>query len=306
MKYLIIGNGFDLSHNLPTKWIDFKRYLEKSSSKLDKELYGLIENSKLDYDFDFWSDVENAFNELYRDDNDLFKIIHSKFILRFQHYLYTNVELELLCNIDNYYNPKIHEYLKKFDVIISFNYTNTIEYLYGNSISKVHHIHGCLDVKRLEDVHIVIGYDGYRFKKLEDFTLEELYDDASVIDKSHIVCQKMWKNDPEFCESYIICHNILNMIDKSDYVESWGFSFSDCDKSARNSLLNNSKAIVSNVILGPQCDEKQRLEHAEVDLLLKAGQSIYECHRLYDRSTSFEESEEDVSDGIVNDMDKVD
>ena len=66
MNLIIIGNGFDLAHNLNTRYSDFMEYLWKN----DKEFYDRL--TKYIYDEDLWNDFETALG--YFDDGELLEI----------------------------------------------------------------------------------------------------------------------------------------------------------------------------------------------------------------------------------------
>lgn len=44
-RLFIIGNGFDIAHNLPTKYADFKKFLEKTDIKLFNKIFEIYKYS---------------------------------------------------------------------------------------------------------------------------------------------------------------------------------------------------------------------------------------------------------------------
>ena len=62
-KILIIGNGFDLQHNLKSTFLDFKNFLEKENNELkkhidnfvlDKQRWSNIEDDLLNHGYDYF------------------------------------------------------------------------------------------------------------------------------------------------------------------------------------------------------------------------------------------------------------
>ena len=249
MKNLfIIGNGFDIAHNLPTRYSDFQSYLikkypEASSEYLeipqstimpdgeekynDNDIVGFLLKiiSKSEAAGKAWGDLENTighldfdecFDNVYDDDN-----------------VYQNMDIavkirDIVPSIKNYFSdwintieishakPKI-----KFsnlidpnrDLFLTFNYTETLEYLYN--VKNICHIHG----KQGETLIFGHGnntdyYDSHMNNHIgaEDY-LYELHetlrkDTQSIINQTKKLFIKMGKVDE---------------------IYSFGFSFSDVD-----------------------------------------------------------------------------
>ncbi len=57
MRLYIIGNGFELAHNLKTSYMDFKKYIEQKYNEFYKELIDIYDDSRL------WSDFERTLGE---------------------------------------------------------------------------------------------------------------------------------------------------------------------------------------------------------------------------------------------------
>lgn len=55
---IIVGNGFDLFHSIPSKYIDFASFLKAK----DSELYDLVE-TYFSVDQDFWWEFEERLAE---------------------------------------------------------------------------------------------------------------------------------------------------------------------------------------------------------------------------------------------------
>lgn len=153
-KLYIIGNGFDLAHDLPTKFNpDFKKIAEKHEHENFWDIY----QTNID---DIWSDFENSlahpdFNSLedifigyepdYSSDregdrNRIIYQVESNGNLSEALYEFANNAEKSLSNKQQ--NPSIEEILDSQGLYITFNYTHTLEYLYGIPPENVLHIHG--------------------------------------------------------------------------------------------------------------------------------------------------------------------
>lgn len=162
-KLFVIGNGFDLAHNLPTRFDpDFKNIATKCESESFWELYQSHEN-------EIWSDFENLlgcpdFNTLeeifdgyepdYLSDHESDRdcIINKaksvgnleaalyEFANNAEEFLYNNIQL----------NAFIEQILDSNGYYITFNYTHTLEYIYHIPAEQVLHVHGEVGENNLE------------------------------------------------------------------------------------------------------------------------------------------------------------
>lgn len=161
-KCFIIGNGFDLAHNLPTKYDpDFKNIAKKYEQNNFWDLYQSRNN-------DIWSDFENLlgcpdFNSIEEIFNgyepDYFSDRESdRDSIIYQVALNGHLQEAL-----NEFANNAEESLSKiqrveyFDHIlvpdgyyISFNYTHTLEHVYGVPCERILHIHGEVGESNLE------------------------------------------------------------------------------------------------------------------------------------------------------------
>lgn len=170
-RLFIIGNGFDLSHGLPT---GFNPHF--------KEISESIEQNSFFWEFyqthvtDIWSDFENLlgkpdFNELesifegYTPDYFSDRESDRDAIIT-QVSLNGNLveSLEIFANqaekqIEKIKPQKVLEELfNDTDLFVSFNYTHTLEKLYGIERSRVLHIHG-----EVGDSELIFGYPEGKF-----------------------------------------------------------------------------------------------------------------------------------------------
>lgn len=175
----IIGNGFDLAHGIESSYSDFKKYawdnckdgynlglLEKCYPQMDEKTGDLL----------LWSDLEkalgkmdfpSAFNES-TEDIELEEDHEGRYQAQMEdapgYFLpmmfdnFHNIFEEWVNNID--LSGVRHRNIPHFDkdgIFLSFNYTETIELLYGVKNCQINHIHG----KRNAGEDLVVGHCNY-------------------------------------------------------------------------------------------------------------------------------------------------
>lgn len=169
---IIIGNGFDLAHELKTSYFHFRTAIENHP-----EEYGAQRNSNnyllirlLKKNDLLWSDIEVTYF-------DILTHIHDNSYLQKNHSptnAYKNVESlnkdfeEIKKYLSNYlleqqkefnqienYKNFFQEFNNKETVIINFNYTNTVVKYIENTDIKLIHIHGQLEK---ESNPMIFGY----------------------------------------------------------------------------------------------------------------------------------------------------
>lgn len=214
MKILtIIGNGFDLGHNLPTgfenfigsnvdlfsekydvfqnekgNWNDVENQykqrlievmLERKEFDVTEEVeniiqgYGLNEYGEVDY----YNYVSEVFSKEYEKISFYINLLND-FERDFLDYLKNNCSDEQLKN--NVACKIIAEILSSSTQIVNFNYTNTVEVIYGNK--NIVHIHGDVD----NDIAIGCG------------TLDELKN--SMVDDKYPTIEKFGMDKHGFAE----------------------------------------------------------------------------------------------------------
>lgn len=154
-RLFIIGNGFDISHGLPTKFNpDFKRIAEYREQ--DPYFWNIYQSRKAD----IWSDFENClanpdFNSLESIFDDYAPDYYSDHE-RDRTAIITQVDLNgnLIASLYEFANQaeyslnsalplsKYSNYFVSSDLFVNFNYTHTLEELYGIDRNQVLHIHG--------------------------------------------------------------------------------------------------------------------------------------------------------------------
>lgn len=169
---IIIGNGFDIAHSIESSYSDFKKYVGS-----DANLYDWFFSSK----YDFWGETESALGNYDEDvicekcspgydikevkdlwkyayqiedgpDSD-FKTIVERFKGLFE---------DWVDSIDIANAKQVYKGIKKDDIYLTFNYTETLEKVYGVPDSNILHIHG----KRGKSAEYVVGHNNPRDSNL--------------------------------------------------------------------------------------------------------------------------------------------
>lgn len=182
-RLFIIGNGFDLSHDLKTSYDDFKKWV----SDRDKELYSKIsfmmeEHNKLickDEDHLKWSDFERSFHEIIQGDwgqnfieESIQEYVTNPGDPNFSDSDWGALEYELserlvsLSKVKSLFKewilsiiePNIKqcspEYIfNKEDMFFTFNYTSTLETVYKIEERNIYHVHG-------DYQNVIVGHNG--------------------------------------------------------------------------------------------------------------------------------------------------
>ena len=179
-RLFIIGNGFDLEHDLPTNFDPHFKTIAESIEQIDY-FWDMYQSQQVD----IWSDFENCL--AHPDFNELEKIFDG-----YSPDYYSDRESDrdaIITQVDingNLYDAlyefanqaenaidytrvltRYKNYFIKNDLFISVNYTHTLERLYGINNNQILHIHGEVGKNNL-----LLGYpDG-------DFAPEKYYYDV--------------------------------------------------------------------------------------------------------------------------------
>ena len=181
MRLFIIGNGFDVAHQLPTSYDNFRKYLE-STYRLDLYNMPYIPESMIGEDGECvwndsqvatllvyliskaegskWSDVETTIGEL--DYIECFKLLPQSQDL--DSWIDINEQLseslwEIIPTIKRFFDDWVktikidgvsrinafNSLINDNSVYLNFNYTETLEKVYGIKNDNVCHIHGKCD-----------------------------------------------------------------------------------------------------------------------------------------------------------------
>jgi hypothetical protein len=160
MKLIIIGNGFDLSHNYKTSFNDFKSHLE--NSKLDenlllvKHINQLVEKHNKKNELQ-WNNFEEIIGHRLNPSlqfNDMKELNIVSIVERFTEKFHTYI-LSLIENQKIITNNNLAKEFEDVSSILSFNYTSLYtNYLKDKNDINIFHIHGEMDNNNLP----IIGY----------------------------------------------------------------------------------------------------------------------------------------------------
>lgn len=243
-KLFIIGNGFDRHHNMETGYWDFRDYLmENDSDILDTiEMFNIMTEEELWSDFeanmanidgelmfeyhsyslvdpssDDWRDSDNhVFNQLI--DKDV-KNMSEKLIAQFAKWIHS---VDMPEELDEGIAKRFAEV--KDSYFLNFNYTPTLQNVYGIDNSKILHIHNQVEH---EDSEIILGHA----LKVEPEVNLELADDNDIRVSEGICSIKQYYIDTYKQVDSVIAQNesFFNSSYKYDEIIIMGHSLSDVD-----------------------------------------------------------------------------
>lgn len=240
---VIVGNGFDVNHGLPSKYTDFKAWLSTN----DKELFDFLERY-IDVDGDWWNEFERNLSEI-----DVPKLIRETPLKNNPidpriPPSFSNPASWRFDSIRKTVSLKFTEWVKMLDgmkikkkielpktslLFISFNYTDTLESVYGIEENIIVYIHG----KASRGDELIYGHgknqfvqerdvmNKYRLRRSEDFYKAGSYgnnEDQLVMSISHFE-----KRPYEQLMKY--GHILRPAVASSDNVYVYGLSFSEVD-----------------------------------------------------------------------------
>ncbi len=259
----IIGNGFDLHHGINSSYGNFQEWLTETNPTLIdniNEVYGYC-------DADWWSDFENQLASLdaIRYGREIAFENQPDLVSDHCDRTWNDAEIAVKQQLEELYwdlRKCFHEWimqlntpleLKKIKLIISdavflnFNYTKTLENLYGIKSHNILHIHGCID----EDEDFILGH-GKSYEELrrlntpdlpeppEDLSNEELsqfYEERT--DDGHMLHEQLAEDaaidgvasQKKPVENLIKKHeDFFNSLVGITYIHIYGMSLSDVDK----------------------------------------------------------------------------
>jgi hypothetical protein len=176
MKLYIIGNGFDLYHNIKSSYYNFKEYLQKHDSQLLKiiEEYLFYFESENPNENDLWCRFEENLAHL---EEEKLRKMASNFLIDYgseewddsANHNYSNEIGKVVEALTKRLRKRLTEWaltlkepatnqkslpIDKDAKFLSFNYTSTLEDKY-KPLTKVLHIHGKADISNSE---LVLGH----------------------------------------------------------------------------------------------------------------------------------------------------
>lgn len=253
----IIGNGFDRAHGMETSYYNFHQFIKDNCKNMpytgvvellsqdsENKIDGMIVYEPIEY-LDFfqiiidqtdgpdWKNFEDAlgrldFSDVLRDygtnyDTDSIKYLNGRSIESINQAVLTVKEMFPLwvksILIDNQIKKKdrIQEMLKGSHYILNFNYTDTLEKLYGEK--NVFHIHGN------QNSDIIFGHGNYVDEEFDDEEFEIYPGADSYLNMMKAELKKPVDRIIERAET----QNFLDSIKDVTKIYSYGFSYGSVD-----------------------------------------------------------------------------
>ena len=240
-QLIIVGNGFDVNHGIPSSYAHFKTWL----SNTDKKLYDFLERY-IDVAGDWWNDFERSLSEI-----DVPKLIRETPLVEkspvdprippsFSHPASWRLD-----SVRRAISQKFTEWVKTMDSVeikkkielpeaclyISFNYTDTLERVYGIEESRNVYIHG----KASRGDELIYGHgknqfvlendvmEKYHLHRSDDFFTAGTYGNSESELTSHI---SYWQKPIQIGLYYDVLRPAVLGTNK---VCVYGLSFSEVD-----------------------------------------------------------------------------
>lgn len=287
----IIGNGFDLAHNMKTQYSDFRKYLIKIGiledveysdnmfceipeysiapdgdelfneteaiktiitcidkvgnapwKNIEKSL-GVIDYSPFFQTFGLYDGekIQHEYNRNEASATNLYKVL--KQIHNYFYYWLDTIEpaSEPLSDFQNMINAQN-------DLFLNFNYTKTLETIYG--VKNICHIHGFIGDEKIYLGHGNDKFDSEYYSKHHfgsEYTLRHLHEELKKN------TEEAYDKNKEFFKEIIKLNKQDNFT-----IFTYGFSFSDVDEFYLNKIFRNIDT--SKVILSMNDFDKDKLE----------------------------------------------
>ena len=155
-KLYIIGNGFDIAHKIPSRYQDFRRFME--TSKEHDDLVYMLEDFYDDTSVDLWSEFEAALGlingenvftaaklSVDKDDELERELRQQQYVMNWNA---SNIRDRLAYAFSDWTAQiPLKEVKPIYELVpdsqfLTFNYTETLEKVYGIANKDVLHIHG--------------------------------------------------------------------------------------------------------------------------------------------------------------------
>lgn len=257
----VIGNGFDLYHHIKSKYSDFHKWLSDNEIDLLFQIEEILNVSKEDWWYQFEKNLGNI---------DLYEFISritfenrpnygsDDFVESDIYKGHEHAEKELL-NLFNDIKISLYNWAKTLEkgnpekrmslakdnsFFINFNYTKTLEDLYGINHEQILHIHGCIDE---DNNNLVLGHNKTEQKLFNKMEKSKIKEPIGLTEEQY----EEWQDDHS--EDFlfdIVQEGVINSVlkikkpvdsiikanhslfESLSYVEKifiYGFSFSDID-----------------------------------------------------------------------------
>lgn len=289
-KLYIIGNGFDLHHKINSRYSNFQEWLQKNCAKYNANY---IINHFFPADAAFWKDfehglskfditefAENATTENYPDfaSDHFARELDMATYQSEQDFVRLTEEIQLafhdwICSLNK---PSASQRIlmdRKDSYFINFNYTTTLENLYGIPLDKILHIHGCVDL----DGDFVFGHGEIVQEPIEELPedcdtgekIQEYYDThfdpvlQNVIQTTSNCVNAYLRKDVEgVIDKFARKFSELNQLEE---IYVYGWSFSKIDTPYLDEILqhNNGHQIIWTISWNSKNDKEHALSYLQ-------------------------------------------
>lgn len=286
MNLIVIGNGFDLFHKLPTSYYHFKEFLV---GKGFNEFVDLLERS---IDGDLWSDFENALGELnfseidisadsYEEDDYLYEddehdLFEGHYLIRMADNMQTYFE-EWINSINNPVTPILHEkIINQNQIILNFNYTDTVEKTYKIVSDKVLHIHG-----EAGKTALIVGHgNSFSGYDIENMPSTEYYDFIEEVEFQEIefdsVIAKYYKKTYKDTARVIVEHDhFFKLLADIDEILILGHSLNGLDMGYFKEIACNIDSHVKWVVTYYKANEIDKFKNNLLSIGINEEQLVF-------------------------------
>lgn len=278
-RFYIIGNGFDLHHGLPTGFNDFRKYLKREAPACFKFINDLITDYNSSFDSNNWNQIEDELVCTMELDYDhmLEEAIASAETDMDRASYWNDIQLNADC-----FNRDLPDFKRRFDswissidisavkrdasicfdtadVFLNFNYTDTLQLLYGVSDSHILHIHGRRGTEKVFG-HNVYVEDPLPMSHLTQEDYDHGIEDDWRIEEAKRIINRIpalfYKDSAAIIEAN---KSFLNYISEYDEITFMGWSLGAQDEIYMSKILSARKA-----------DSKIRVVYHKEDAAVKA------------------------------------
>lgn len=278
-RFYIIGNGFDLHHGLPTGLNDFRKYLKSHNPNCYKFINNIIADYNPSFDSNDWNRIEDELvctTELDYDHMLEEAIASAETDMDRASYWH-----DIPFNAD-YFNRDFPDFKRCFDswidsidiravkrdasihfgtadVFLTFNYTDTLQLLYGVSDSRILHIHGSKETEKVFG-HNVYFEDPLPRSQLTQEDFDHGIEDDWRIEEAKMILNRIpalfYKNSAAIIEAN---QSFLYRISAYDEIVFMGWSLGAQDEIYMSKILSERKP-----------DSKIRVVYHSADAAVKA------------------------------------
>lgn len=274
----IIGNGFDIFHGVKSKYCDFRDFVKTYDKKLleileeyfepeslwseFEETLAQIDTEKIIEDAEYYlypynaDDWSESYNHSYQEEIE--KIVESVTILL------KNIFIKWILSLKVNYSKRL--YLPANSTYLNFNYTSTLESLYGISNENIEYIHNKADN---EKSNLILGHS----RKNPQDEKENYSDDEDFRIKEGVVLIKKY-----FIETYKNTEDVIAKkedffckLESIEKVYVFGHSISKVDIKYFEKIMNKIEFNAKWTVSYHHRDEMLKLKEALESIGLKSS-----------------------------------